>query len=302
MPRRWLRVLSELALRESEDETEEGAVECDAYDEAESLGECETSLRADDPSRRRFCTGKAGAGDWLFRKRSTAVGSFGLDCVFARARPIGGGRGDGRGASNQGLLGSLSGEFASVMGDNLSPLVDDTCSNEGALCLEAGMKGFWTAGSLNASNLLFGFELFLVGPADVVGRCSSVLRLFSGKNSVLEGAAESAGDPKPLYGLVDGGALRSSGKVLERWSGASIAVACGGSSSTSRRNMSIEFTTFLGFGSDGLRSCACTSSRGGVYVEGCDSEGLRYWSCSAMPAYGLYCSCDGRRSAGPSRA
>lgn len=113
-PRRWLRVLSELALRDRDEPSDEGAVEFDAYDEADPLGECETSLLAIEPSRRNVCTGNAGAGGWLFKKRSTAVGSFGLVCVLDRARPCKegdlagtpGGSGEGRGASNQGLFGS----------------------------------------------------------------------------------------------------------------------------------------------------------------------------------------------------
>lgn len=68
---------------------------------------------------------------------------------------------------------------------------------DGARCLDAGMKGLCTAGSLNASKRPPGFALFMVVPAEVVGRCSSAARLRSGKDSVRSGAADNAGDEKP---------------------------------------------------------------------------------------------------------
>jgi hypothetical protein len=121
--------------------------------------------------------GKAGAGSW-FRKRSTAVGSLSRFCVFERASPgIAGGKGGGRGASNHGLFGSWSGEFASVIGTSLLFTMWCGVSNEGALCLDTGSNGFCAAGSLKVSNLPLGADLLIYVPADVVGRCSSGLLL-----------------------------------------------------------------------------------------------------------------------------
>lgn len=69
-------------------------------------------------------TGKAGGG-WEFMNLSTAVGPLSRTTVRDRVRlwgcgfdgdryAIPGGTGDARGASNQGLAGSISGEFAFV--------------------------------------------------------------------------------------------------------------------------------------------------------------------------------------------